>query len=121
MGVSVRRLEGWEPAEVHEYVYDGNGRVARVVVRREAEFTADEVALLLGSVALEREVGAHGFTIAEATDPENQFAFEAPENGVVDWAERAGKRAARVFRDKYESDDPGAMEGRFFPVRRREQ
>lgn len=38
MGISEKRLLGWEPVEVQEHEYDDAGRLVRTVVTREAEW-----------------------------------------------------------------------------------
>ena len=63
------------------------------MVRREPEFTAPDVAFLLASRRAEQALGPHGIPISEATDPANQYAFEADEFPLVDWAEKTLKDA----------------------------
>jgi hypothetical protein len=59
------------------------------VVTRTPEFTREDVALLIASKRMQREVGAHGIPMSEAMDPANQFAFKGPGKPQVDWAEKA--------------------------------
>lgn len=70
-------MSGWEPAEVTSFEYDGD-RLVRSVTIREPEFNTVDVAALL-EVRRRRNVrrGPHGYTITEATDPANQFLWEA--------------------------------------------
>lgn len=42
MGISLRRFDGWEPAEETTYEYDGDGRLVRSVTTRETEWTEEE-------------------------------------------------------------------------------
>lgn len=72
---------------VTHYEYDDGGRLVRSVSVPEPEWTPEDVALLVSSSRLEREVGPHGIPMSEATDPANQFAFEG--HIRTDWAEKA--------------------------------
>jgi hypothetical protein len=102
--VSPRRLSGWEPAEVTTYEYDGD-RLVRAVTIREPEFsTVDTAALLEARRRARVRRGPHGYTIAEATDPDNQFAFVAKPR--QDWAMRALNQA----QEAYKRDNPGATD-----------
>lgn len=64
---------------------------------RESEFTPDEVASLLASrrASLARR-GSHGYTLEEAMDPANQFAFK-PVAPRRDWALKAVYDAQQKF------------------------
>jgi hypothetical protein len=58
------------------------------VTRRESEFDAEQVALLLASHEIESAPrGSHGRLMAEATDPAHQFGYKV--RTFTDWAERA--------------------------------
>lgn len=121
MGVSVRRLHGWEPVEHVEYVLDDSGAVVGHLVTREAEFTPAEVAVLLASRRVERERGAHGIPMGEATDPANQFAFEGQKGPVTDWAQKS----LEDDRDRYyklhdSKDNPVNRNGHIWGVTWRE-
>jgi hypothetical protein len=94
--VSHRRLSGWEPAEVTTFEYDGD-RLVRTVTVREPEFTHGERSLLLASRAIGRDVNAYGIPLSEAMDAANQFAFEAQESPVIDWAEKTARDAQDRF------------------------
>ncbi|MGF3055608.1 hypothetical protein [Microbacterium sp. YY-01] len=66
----------------------------------EPRFTPAEVELLLASRRAEQVPrGAHGFTIAEATDPKNQYAFKV--TSVVDYAERAKHWAIKEHEERF--------------------
>ncbi|MFS3128672.1 hypothetical protein ACLM5J_09730 [Nocardioides sp. Bht2] len=70
LGISDKRLLGWEPIEVHEHEYDEAGRMVRTVVTREAEWTDAERSKMLALAQFDREVcdcGLHR-SIADA-DP----------------------------------------------------
>lgn len=79
--------------------------MVRSVTIREPEFSALDVAVLLEArrrVRVRR--GPHGYTIAEATDPANQFAFVAKPR--QDWAMRALNQA----QDAYKRENPKATD-----------
>lgn len=68
----------------------------------EPRFTRAEVDVLLASRRKEREPrGSHGFTIAEATDPANQYRFRAPAEPVFDFAQLAVDRARDAYAKKW--------------------
>ena len=88
---------GREPAERHEH-YGADGVLTGVtVVTRDPEFTPAGVALLLASRRKAAEPMSHGIPLHEAMDPANQFAFEAQDKPVTDWADKALKDAQDRF------------------------
>ena len=105
MGVSHRRLCGWEPAEVTLFEYDGDVLVRSVTVR-EAEFTDDEVSLLLASRRVAASIGPHGVSMSEATDPSNRGKFIVNESPRVDYARLAIDKA----REKHYTENPKAKD-----------
>jgi hypothetical protein len=89
---------------VTTYEYDGDRLVSSVTIR-EAEFSPLDVAALLEARRRARvRRGPHGYTVAEATDPDNQFAFVAKPR--QDWALRAMNQA----RAAYEAENPKATD-----------
>jgi hypothetical protein len=92
LGVSVRRLSGWEPAEVTTFEYDGDLLVRSVTVR-EPEWASDDVALLLALRRLEADMGPHGVPMSEATDLANRGKFIVNEVPKVDYARLAIDKA----------------------------
>lgn len=87
---------GWEPATVTFYEYDGDRLVSSVTVR-EAEWSPDDVALLIASRRDERvRRGPHGYTLEEATDPANQFAWDAGKPRK-DWIMAAMQKAQELY------------------------
>ena len=117
MGVSPSRLLGREPVERHEH-YDADGVLTGVtVVTREPEFTAEDVALLIARRRLQAEVGSHGFTMAEATDPANQFAFEGSKKPKTDYALKAQRDAMDRYYKKWPDSN---RNGHLWSVTRRE-
>lgn len=106
-------MNGWEPREVTDHVYQG-GRLVRTVTRREPEFShADKVALLALD-AYEADLGPHGLPLSETTDPANQRAYVA-ENPVMDWAARAISDAQRKYYKQF-PDESG--DGHLWGVKR---
>jgi hypothetical protein len=78
--------------------------MVRSTTVREAEFTPDEVASLLASRrAANARRGPHGYTIAEATDPANQFRFR-PTKPVRDWAMVAMSQAQKLWYAEHPED-----------------
>jgi hypothetical protein len=124
LGVSPRRLDGWEPAEIVEYEYDENGRLARALSTREPEFSEDDVALLLAHIRHQRSIQPHGYTLDEAispeADPSNRkgayyFRAGAP---YIDFAEKARLDEQRKFREAYPDADLSAY---IFPIEKVER
>lgn len=104
MGVSPRRLTGWEPATVTTHIYEGD-RLVKAVTVREPEFTPNDLALLRGHLEESRVVrGRHGQPMAEATDrranPQlpREYGYEAIP--VVDFAQQALDQAEREYRSQ---------------------
>ena len=83
----------------------------------EPRFTRSEVEVLLASWRHDREPrGSHGFTIAEATDPANQYKFEA-EDPIRDFAEQAKNAKRDAYRKRW--GDKAEMDSLYFRVRKR--
>lgn len=92
LGVSPRRIFGWEPEETTVHEYDTNGRLTRSVTTREPEWDATSLALMLAHQSNRADIGPHGIPTEVATDPKNQFKFTVP-LPTVDYA---AKELARV-------------------------
>jgi hypothetical protein len=108
-------LNGWEPREFHEYVYEDD-RLVGAVVTRESEWSPDDVALALAHMRNEADRGAHGIPMSEAMDVANQFAFVGPDAPLTDWAEKALSEA----KDRYYAAYPNAKRhGHIWRVKRR--
>lgn len=99
MGVSVRRLHGWEPSVRTKYVYDDAGRLLESIETREAEFTPNELAVLLLSRLDDSMRGSHGISMDVATDPENKGRFVA--EATVDFAQAELDRMQDEYREQY--------------------
>ncbi len=110
MGVSPRRLTGWEPATVTTYIYDDSGQLVQSVTVQEPEFSPEDLARLRGHLLDARAPrGRHGFLLSEAMspdanpqrDPKYRFVAEGPQ---TDFAEKARVEAIA----KYETENPKA-------------
>jgi hypothetical protein len=102
-------LWGWEPKEFTCHVYE-DGVLVGSVTEREPEFDADQRALLLAHMALERDKGSHGQPMSEATsslaDPSMRgkkggWHYEANQIPRTDWAAKAVGAAQEAFYKKY--------------------
>lgn len=91
------------------YEYDDEGRVVRTVTVREPEFSAYDRALFLDHWQREKEPrGSHGWTIAEATDPENQFKFHVPAP-TKDFAAEALHKEQESYKKRFPTADMGSI------------
>lgn len=101
MGVSPRRLEGWEPATVTTFERDGRGRTTREVTVREPEFDRTDIARLLSARRIKTAArGSHGYPLAEATDPAKaaEMAVRVPATDF--YADKLNK-AQEFYEKKY--------------------
>lgn len=90
-----------------------------VEVVREPEYSPDDLRLLLAHMR-NRQRPSHGIPLDVATDPANQFMFEA-EGPVMDWAEHTLATAREAYYKAY--DKPGApvqRAGRMWRVKLRD-
>ena len=96
--MSLRRLYGWEPVESREYEYDDQGRLVRVVIVREPEWSVEQVDYLLASREIEMEPkNSLGTPLSVLMAAENQFRFTAPQGPSTDWQEAALGRAQDLY------------------------
>lgn len=108
-------MNGWEPAESTEYVYDSEGKLLRTVTRREAEWTRDEVALFIAARRVSADMGPHGIPWSEAMDPGAKFVADAVPS------QNAAVAAVARAKDAYFTQWPKApREGLVWRVRRAE-
>jgi hypothetical protein len=106
LGVSAKRLLGWEPTERHEH-FDADGNLTGVtVVTREAEWDDFERERLIGLAVYERGVCACGFHESVASDRENHFTFEDSTCPVCRGAARYARMQAAT--DERQRDDNAA-------------
>jgi hypothetical protein len=106
-GVSPRRFQGFEPAEVTTYLREDPKHpswVTRSITVREPEYSDRDRALLLASWDAEHEPrGTHGVPVKEATDPANN-PFSTESTGkfvaepIIDFAQDAIDRAREARR-----------------------
>lgn len=75
--------------------------MVRSVTVREAEFDREDLLLLRAHQYREDTTGSHGIPMDEATDPANQFAFEASAAPTVDWAEATRAAAIEAYYKQY--------------------
>lgn len=101
MGVSPRRLEGWEPATVTTVRRDGRGRVISEVTVSEPEFDRSDLARLLNARRIKTAPrGAHGYPLADSTDPKKaaEMAVRVP---VMDFYADKLNKAQDFYQKKY--------------------
>jgi hypothetical protein len=124
LGISVKRLTGWEPTETVRAVYEdtdptdpaGSGRLlAGFEVIREPEWDDEQVALFLALDETEEETGSHGIPMTEATsalaDPTNRYVgyhYDVPPPRI-DHAQRALNLAQSQRREAYPEEDAGSL------------
>lgn len=105
---------------VTRFEYDDAGRLIRSVSVSEPEWSPDDVALLVASKILGREIGSHGFPMSEAMDPANQFGFSGPQAPLVDFAEKARLDAQDAFYKQHDKKDhPVNRNGHIWGVTKR--
>jgi len=111
MGVSPRRLTGWEPATVTTFVYEGD-RLVRAVTVPESEFSDEDLARLRGHLKDERAPrGRHGHLLSESTSVEaDPSRADAKYRYVVglpdaDFAEQARQAAIAAYEKAYPDAD----------------
>jgi hypothetical protein len=116
LGISPRRLWGWEAREVHTHEYDADGRVQRVVVEREPEWDQESYAFMVALTDLETAAcdgcgepmaesmdfaanpdNRDGTHLYKADDPSRCFACDAREKKAAEF-EKAGGDLSRALR-----------------------
>jgi hypothetical protein len=121
LGISLRRLGGWEPAQVTTYEYAPDGALVRSITVTEPEWDGREVAQLIASRRLDLR-GPHGHLLVESmspdADPNNRGGTHYYESDFprVDFAERARLNAADRYRAGLGENE--SMNGLVFPVRK---
>lgn len=97
----MRRLLGWEPAEVTSFEYDDDGRVVKAVTVRESEYSDLDRGWLLHSWEQDHAPrGEHGILMSEATDRANMGEFELSEP-VTDYAMKTYIDGRELLKKKY--------------------
>ena len=87
------------------YEYDDAGRMVRSVSVSEAEWTRDDVALLVVSRQSQNDYDENGFLWSEVTDPANQYAFEGQQKPKVNYATKAREDAKEAFYKAWDKKD----------------
>lgn len=131
LGVSPRRLWGWEPSTITEYEYDDAGRIIRATANPEPEYSEEDLVMLAAWRELDAETGSYGENLLEAfspeSDPNNPKATHKYVAGetvageqvpLVNYAEKALLDA----RDRYSKKYPNvSTNGHHWPVQRVER
>ena len=113
LGISVKRFDGWEPAEVHEHEHDQAGRIVRTVVRREPEWDDEERGWAQAWLLYRQNVHtACGHYLPDST------AADAEDGYVVDDPIRCHACTARSAAYKRYQESPEA-DALLFPARRK--
>lgn len=115
---------GWEPERVHRHVYDDDGRLVSTVVEVEAEFDAEQNAIMVALTAYEESLNELGIPRDEAmssdADPDNpdgKYRFEAT-GPVRDFAVDAVEQAEKAKLAEYKKLDMDMPQSLRFGVRR---
>lgn len=121
MGVSPRRLNGWEPTETTEFVYE-DGVLVRSVTTREPEFDDEQLDLLLASVEFEASIGSNGFRRSDSMNPaanpndySSGLGFSAT-GPFWSWDEKARLDAIDAYRAQFPKDSPPNLNGAYWVV-----
>jgi hypothetical protein len=78
LGISEKRLNGWEPAQATDYEYDGDGRLLRAVTRREPEWDDEQRASMLALHAYQSSLcGGCGGWLPDTTGDETDVSYVA--------------------------------------------
>jgi hypothetical protein len=79
LGISVKRLDGWEPLQRTEYEYDRNGRMVASTTVREQEWDEEQQSLMLALHAYRANVHeACGHYLPDATEGEDDWVTDDP-------------------------------------------
>lgn len=121
MGISHRRLNGWEPKQHISYVRTGS-RITDRVVTTEPEFDDEQRDLLLASAEYEASLNRNGFPWSEATNPAanpNEYAggyHYVPDILQTDWSEKTRLDFIDAYRKEH--GEKANMNGLIVGVRR---
>ena len=118
LGVSPRRLHGWEPATVTTYEYEGD-KLVRSVTVREPEFTPPDLVILRGWMREELAPrGAHGHLLSEAMSPDaDPGSWDATRRYRVpppsrDFAAKAISDAQEAYKKRFPDADLSSLRWR---------
>lgn len=73
--------------------------------------------MALAAESVERETGSHGFSMSEALDPANEYAFEGSDKPLTDFAERELKHAQERYYKRWPDADRA---GHIWQVKRKQ-
>lgn len=113
LGVSPRRLSGWEPREVTTHEYQ-DGVLVGSVTERDPEFSRTDVEALIAYLETKR-VGPHGHPMSEAVSPSGDPSNPAREWDwhvplpTLDFAQAELDRVKKQYKDQYPDADTGAL------------
>lgn len=108
LGVSPRRLWGWEPEETTYHEYDDDGRIVVSTTVREPEFDAVDLEFFRALEELEQDTGPYGELLTEALSPDSdsdsrdatyRYEVDLP---MVNFAAREVARAQESYYGKNE-------------------
>lgn len=129
LGISPRRLWGWEPTVTTEFFRDEDGWIVASEATAEPEYSTEDLTMLAAWHELKDETGNYGENLVEAFDPMSDASnprathrYVAGEyvNGewvpLVNHAEKAVQDAIQARRKKYGDNDN--ENGHTWPVRR---
>lgn len=105
MGISEKRLLGWEPTERHDHYDDADRLQGYTIITREAEWDDGQRDRLLALMEHNRNVCACGFHTSLTRDPSNQFEFEVKRCSVC--AGMAQMERQQAEQDKTELERRG--------------
>ncbi|MCW2287041.1 YD repeat-containing protein [Leucobacter luti] len=108
LGVSPRRLSGWEPVTATTYEYDDDGRLVGSVTEREPEWSRADVEALVAHLERGR-VGPHGQPMSEVTselaNPANKDrGWDYEVDVYTDFAQQKLSREQEAFKKAYGDD-----------------
>ena len=108
LGVSPRRLSGWEPVTATTYEYDDAGRLIGSVTEREPEWSRADVEALVAHRERGR-VGPHGQPMSEATsqlaNPSNrERGWDYEVDVYTDFAQQKLTQEKDAFKRAYGDD-----------------
>lgn len=115
LGISVKRLDGWEPVEVSEHEYDDDGRLIRTVTRREAEWDDHERAWMDAWLLYRSNVhDACGHYLPDSTAGEDDWVADKPIRCHACTARAAAYKRIEAAGNQY----PEAL---LFPVKKKDR
>lgn len=114
LGISPKRITGWEPEQVMTLERSEDGRIERIRVQTEAEWDEEQVDLLLAAASLRGEIGPHGIPMDEATSPfadpnDRNHGWHYVARFRIDHAQRAANLALKERAEAFPDEDQGSL------------